>query len=140
MEVVVALLLLGGCAIVIYDSIRIGFGWQRGRGPAPGYFPFWIAVILGVSSLINLVNAARGDGRGEIFVSLRPFGRVLAVLIPSLVYVALVGGIKLGPVDVPGSASTWRRRSSFRLHDRHRTREPLKALGVSGAGCRWRCS
>ena len=56
MEIVVALLLLGGCAIVIYDSARLGFGWREGEGPAPGYFPFWIAVILGVSSLVNLAG------------------------------------------------------------------------------------
>jgi hypothetical protein len=37
-----------------------------------------------------------------VFVALRPFGRVLAVLVPSFVYVALIGGISLGPVDVPG--------------------------------------
>src|SRR5262245_58315132 len=90
MEIIVALLLLGGCAIVIHDSVRIGFGWREGEGPAPGYFPFWVAVILGISSLVNLINAARGEGADEIFVSLRPFGRVLAVLIPSLVYVALI--------------------------------------------------
>jgi putative tricarboxylic transport membrane protein len=90
MEIIVALLLLGGASIVIYDSVRLGFGWREGEGPAPGYFPFWVAVILGVSSLINLVSAARGEGAGEIFVSLRPFGRVLAVLVPSLVYVGLI--------------------------------------------------
>ena len=101
MEIVVALLLMGGSAIVISDSVRLGFGWQEGVGPAPGYFPFWVAVILGVSSLVTLVTAALGHGAGETFVSLRPFGRVLAVLIPSLIYVALVGGISLGPVDVP---------------------------------------
>ena len=28
---------------------------------------------------------------------------MLAVLIPSLVYVALIGGISLGPVNVPGA-------------------------------------
>jgi len=56
---------------------------------------------MGVSSIINLANAVRGHGAGEIFVSLRPFGRVLAVLIPSLVYVALVGGVSLGPLEVP---------------------------------------
>ena len=88
MEIVVALVLLGGCALVISDSVRIGFGWREGEGPAPGYYPFWVAVILGVSSLVNLVSALRGHGAGEIFVSLRPFGRVLAVLIPSLIYVA----------------------------------------------------
>ena len=89
-EIVVALLLLGGCAIVIFDSVRLGFNWNEGEGPAPGYFPFYIAVILGVSSLINLMGALRGRGAGEIFVSARPFGRVLAVLIPSLIYVGLI--------------------------------------------------
>ncbi len=101
MEIVVALLLLGGSAIVIHDSVRLGFGWREGEGPAPGYFPFWVAAIMGVSSIINLANAVRGHGAGEIFVSLRPFGRVLAVLIPSLVYVALVGGVSLGPLELP---------------------------------------
>jgi hypothetical protein len=105
MEIVVALLLLGGSAIVVYDSAKLGFGWQEGVGPAPGYFPFWVSVILGVSSLAILATAIfsiirRSDS--ETFVSLRPFGRVLAVLLPSIVYVALIGGVSLGPIDVPG--------------------------------------
>lgn len=104
-EIVVALLLLGGSAIVIFDSVRVGFGWQEGVGPAPGYFPFWVSVILGVSSLAILATAIfniirRSDS--ETFVSVRPFGRVLAVLLPSIVYVALIGGLSLGPVEVPG--------------------------------------
>jgi putative tricarboxylic transport membrane protein len=102
MEIVVALLLLGGSAIVLYDSLRLGAGWQDGIGPAAGYFPFWVALILGISSLVILATALVGQGTGEVFVALRPFGRVLAVLVPSLVYVALIGGISLGPVDVPG--------------------------------------
>src|SRR5262245_16148148 len=85
MEVLVALVLLGGAAIVIYDSVRLGFGWREGEGPAPGYFPFLVAVILAVASLVNLTKAFLGHGAGEIFVALRPFGRVLAVLVPSLV-------------------------------------------------------
>jgi putative tricarboxylic transport membrane protein len=102
MEIVVALALLGGSAIVIYDCVRIGFGWREGEGPAPGYYPFWVATILAASSLVNLANALRGHGAGEIFVSSRPFGRVLAVLVPSLVYVALIGGLSLGPVPSIG--------------------------------------
>jgi putative tricarboxylic transport membrane protein len=119
MEIIVALALLAGCAIVIVDSTALSlrwpatglgswmpevkidqarFGWQEGLGPGPGYFPFWVAVILGISSIMNLTNAVRGHGAGEIFVSLRPFGRVLAVLIPSLIYVVLIGGLSLGPV------------------------------------------
>jgi putative tricarboxylic transport membrane protein len=101
MEVIVALLLLGGSAIVINDSVRLGFGWQEGVGPAPGYFPFWIAVILAISSLITLVTAVVRHGPGEIFVSMRPFGRVLAVLLPAIVYVGLIGGVAIGPLNVP---------------------------------------
>src|SRR5262245_14762356 len=101
MEIVVALVLLLGSGIVIYDSTRLGFRWIDGEGPAPGYYPFWVAVILGIASLVNLGNAIRGHGAGEIFVTLRPFGRVLAVLVPSLVYVALIGGLSVGPVEIP---------------------------------------
>jgi hypothetical protein len=122
-DIFVALVLLAGCAIVIYDSVGFTikwleggpnrwipevsidkgrFGWQEGFGPGPGYFPFWVAVILGVASLVNLLGALRGRGRGEIFVTLRPFGRVLAVLVPSIIFVALIGGLSMGPVEVPG--------------------------------------
>lgn len=99
---VVALLLLGVCTIVIFDSVRLGFNWREGEGPAPGYFPFYVALILAISSLINLVGALRGRGAGEIFVAARPFGRVLAVLLPCIGFVALIGGISLGPVMLPG--------------------------------------
>lgn len=93
MEIVIALVLLGGCALVIYDSARLGFGWREGEGPAPGYYPFWVSVILGVASVMNLISALRGHGAGETFVSLRPFGRVLAVLVPSIAFVAFIGYI-----------------------------------------------
>ena len=101
-DIVVAVLLLVVCAIVIHDTRRIGFHWIEGEGPAPGYFPFYIAVVLGVSSLINLISAIRAPGSSGVFVSMRPFGRVLAVLIPSLIFVALIGGMSVGPIDVPG--------------------------------------
>lgn len=102
MEIVVALLLLAGCGIVIFDSVRLGAGWREGEGPGPGYFPFYVAVILGLASLVNLVNALRGHGRGEVFVAAWPFARVLAVLVPSALFVALIGGVSIGPLHVPG--------------------------------------
>lgn len=131
-DILVALLLLGGCAIVLYDSVRLGFNWREGEGPAPGYFPFYVAVILGISSIVNLAGALRGRGAGEIFVSARPFGRVLAVLIPSVAYVALIGGFSLGSIEMPGLgiylASAIFIFAFMMVIGRE---NPLKALGVS---------
>lgn len=102
MEIVVALLLIAVSAIVIYDSVRLGYGWEEGIGPAPGYFPFWVAMILGGSSFVTLVTTIISRGTGETFVAVRPFGRVLAVLLPAFAYVALIGGFSIaGPIGVP---------------------------------------
>jgi putative tricarboxylic transport membrane protein len=102
LEIVVALLFLVAAAIVFYDSNRIGFGWQA-EGPAAGFFPFWIAAGLAIASLINLAQALYDRAAGEEAFTTRPaFARVLTVLIPSLAFVALIGGVSLGPVDVPG--------------------------------------
>lgn len=89
-EVVVALLFLCGSAIVIYDCVRLGFGW-RDDGPAPGFFPFWVAVLMGIASVFNLAYAIGDGDDGEAFVSSRPLLRVLAVLIPSVIYIGLIG-------------------------------------------------
>lgn len=89
-DMIVALLFLGGSAIVIYDCVRLGFSWQE-DGPAPGFFPFYVAVLMGIASVANLVSAARRAGDQEAFVNSTPFLRVLAVLIPAMIYVALIG-------------------------------------------------
>ena len=64
LETVVALLFLVAAAIVVYDSNRIGFGWQA-EGPAAGFFPFWIAVGMAIASLINLAQALYDREYGE---------------------------------------------------------------------------
>lgn len=103
-EIIVALLFLVGSAIVVTDSIRLGYGWTEGEGPAPGYFPFYIAMTMGLASLVTLVQALAGKIKGgeQSFVSVVGFGRVLAVLLPTVVYVLLIGGLKLGPLTIPG--------------------------------------
>ncbi|MBU2026019.1 MAG: tripartite tricarboxylate transporter TctB family protein, partial [Proteobacteria bacterium] len=42
--------------IVIADSIRLGFMWGR-TGPASGFFPFYLAVGVVISSAIVFFNA-----------------------------------------------------------------------------------
>lgn len=90
MEIVAALLFLLASAIVLYDSNRLGFNWREGEGPASGYFPFYIALSMAAASAINLMRAVfRLEPGGEsAFVSRPAFSRVLAVLLPTLLYVA----------------------------------------------------
>jgi putative tricarboxylic transport membrane protein len=93
MDIIVALLFLAASAIVIFDSLRIGVGWQEGQGPAPGSFPFYVAVIMGLASLFNLVRAViKADNSwSEAFVSVPAIVRVMTVLVPTIAYVALIG-------------------------------------------------
>jgi hypothetical protein len=91
MEIVVALILLAGSAIVVFDSVRIGHGWQEGLGPAPGYFPYLVAVVMAVAAAVNLLTAAllRKDDGGT-FVSRAAFFRVVSVLLPTAAYIGLI--------------------------------------------------
>lgn len=84
-ELVVAALLLAIGAIVIIDSYRLGSKWGS-DGPQSGYFPFYIGVLICVSSVVNFVSALRRTN-GELFVAWGPFRLVLTVLIPAAVYV-----------------------------------------------------
>jgi len=90
-EVVVAALFLLAGALVVYDSMRLGAKWAD-DGPQAGYFPFYIGAILCVSALVNFVSAVRA-GENEVFVETEQLKLVMAVLVPSAAYVALVGWI-----------------------------------------------
>ena len=84
-----ALLLLGG--LVMWDSLRVGIRWAD-DGPQAGYFPFYVGALLAVSGAGTFVSAMR-DARmaGEAFVTIAQLRLVLAVLVPTIVYVAAIG-------------------------------------------------
>ena len=91
MNIVVATILIIAAGIVITDSVRLGFGWTA-EGPAPGYFPFYIGLFLVLASAVNLVQAVRTRGV-QTFVTKPALRRVLAVLLPLVVYVAVLSYI-----------------------------------------------
>jgi hypothetical protein len=77
--------------IVINDSLRLGMRWA-GDGPQPGYFPFYLGVIICISAALTFVFALRMPAaKNRAFVEVGQLRLVLSVLIPSAVYVALVG-------------------------------------------------
>ena len=78
-------------SIVIVDSVRLGIGWQEVHGPRPGYFPFYIGLIMCVASLVNVARAllVRGEDN-KTFVQVGQLKLVLSVLVPTMLYALLV--------------------------------------------------
>jgi hypothetical protein len=87
LDLVTAALLMLLSAIVIYDALRLGAGWGL-EGPQSGFFPFWLAALLGAVSLILFVLSwARSSARP--FVTRERFIPVLKVLLPLASFVVL---------------------------------------------------
>ena len=90
-EIVVAALFLLAGAIVVYDSMRLGAKWAE-DGPEAGYFPFIVGAIICVASAINLVAVfAWARDMEQTFVEVGQLRMVLSVLVPTSVYVGLIG-------------------------------------------------
>ena len=78
-------------ATVVFDSVRLGARWAE-DGPQPGYFPFYVGLLICIASLANMVFALRIPAqRNGIFVERGQLKLVLSVLVPSAIFVALVG-------------------------------------------------
>ena len=93
-----AVIMFAFASVVIYDSVRLGAKWGS-DGPEAGYFPFYIGVILCIASVVNFVQAFR-QTESESFVSFASLKMIMSVILPTIVYVALIGGI--GPIPALG--------------------------------------
>ena len=89
-DAVVALIMIAIGAVVMYDSHRIGSGWSA-DGPQSGYFPFYIGLLIAASSAVNLFQAIRKGRDRSVFVPHKKLRLVLAVFLPSMVYVFAIG-------------------------------------------------
>jgi putative tricarboxylic transport membrane protein len=92
-EIALAALFLAAGALVMYDSVRLGSTWGD-DGPKPGYFPFYIGLIM---TLAALVNFARGfmipSDRNPPFVLAAQLKMVLTVLVPTAIYAGTISWI-----------------------------------------------
>src|SRR5262245_61404344 len=98
-ELAIAAFFLVIGALVVYDSVRLGRGWAD-DGPRPGYFPFYVGLIICVSALVNAARALMvPKEKNKGFVEVGQLKMVLTVLVPTAIYAFLIGGIgsfKLG--------------------------------------------
>ena len=89
-EGVVAALLLAFGAVLVWESRRLGSQWGA-DGPQPGYFPFYVGLLICISSIANLIAAFRAPAASDKpFVTRGQLKMVLTVMLPSVVYVALI--------------------------------------------------
>jgi hypothetical protein len=90
LELIVAALFLVFGAIVVWDSRRLGSQWGS-DGPQAGYFPFYIGLIICIASVVNIFSAINSGAQGaRPFVHRGQLKMVLAIMLPTLVYVALI--------------------------------------------------
>jgi hypothetical protein len=79
-------------------------------GPRPGYFPFYIGLIMCVASLVNVARALMVRGAdNKTFVEVGQLKLVLAVLLPTAVYALFVTwiGIYISSILFIGFFMRW---------------------------------
>ena len=103
--VAAAMALLG--VVTMVGSLQVGIGWGA-EGPKSGFFPFWIGLIVVLTSLYNLVQAWRHASRG-LFASWGQLGQVMKVVVPLTLYVAAIPwlGIYLASALLIGGFMRW---------------------------------
>ena len=112
-ELAVALLIVLGGAIVVFDSVRIGAKWGS-DGPQAGYFPFLTGTCLVLAGLWVVASTLRRwntIGRA-VFVEYERLKPVLAMLLPTIAYVIAIRfvGIYVASAIFIGAFMVWKGR------------------------------
>jgi hypothetical protein len=103
--VAIFMMLLG--VIAIFGSLQVGIGWGA-EGPKSGFFPFWIGLLIVVSSTWNLVRA-RTIPRSAQFAEWGQIVQVGKVVAPMIAYVVAIPwiGIYISSALLIGGFMRW---------------------------------
>jgi hypothetical protein len=98
-DIACALVLVGTALVVTGEGVRLGVGWGT-DGPQPGFFVFWLGLVLAVAAGAVAWQAAGRRGRGQAgprrpFVSRAQLRPVAAVLVPAMLLVAATHAVGL---------------------------------------------
>ena len=88
MDIITSIVFLAIGLTVMVGSLKLGASWGA-DGPEAGYFPFYISLIILLSSTVTLYQAAivNKKKKTESFVDNEPLKQILAVLLPAIVFV-----------------------------------------------------
>jgi putative tricarboxylic transport membrane protein len=75
--------------IVLAGSIQVGVGWGA-EGPKAGFFPFYVALLILASSVINLAHVLSGPRSNRLFAEWGHLVQVISLLVPTAIYVVLI--------------------------------------------------
>lgn len=111
MNMVVAGIMMAVALVVMIASYRLGAGWSKDVGPDSGYFPFYVALFMFISSAVTLTQyALRPPAKaGNAFIHHHQLMMVLKVLIPMTIFVVLsiYIGIYISMILFIGFFMTW---------------------------------
>ncbi len=85
-DLIVSLLLMAFAILMAWDNWKTGASWDS-SGPQAGYFPFYLAIILGGAALFGFVKTLMDPSSADsAFVTRAQFGRVMVVLAPTFLF------------------------------------------------------
>jgi hypothetical protein len=90
-ELGTALAMVLFAAIVIAGSVAAGVGWGA-EGPRAGFVPFYVGLLILGASIVNFATAL-GAPSNRLFAQWGQLAKVMSVLVPTAIYVALVSWI-----------------------------------------------
>lgn len=71
---------------VMIEGGRLGAGWDE-RGPQSGFFPFWLAVLMGFGAVATFIKSLRRSSPGPFFENRQEVRDLLRVGVPLAVTV-----------------------------------------------------
>lgn len=89
LEIVVGALIFILGLLVIFDSLRLGARWAE-DGPQAGYFPFYVALAMCLTSGAILLRALVERSARQVFVTRAALTQILQLLVPSICYAVLI--------------------------------------------------
>jgi hypothetical protein len=95
-EVGTLAVLLAFAVLMMWDNWRTGAAWES-TGPQAGYFPFYVAIILAGACVYGIGREIAVSRRvpSEGFVTVNQMKRVLAVLVPTVLFVPVTSWLGL---------------------------------------------
>jgi hypothetical protein len=78
--------------ICVIGSLKAGAGWGD-EGPKAGFFPFYLGIIIIISSVVNLVTLFVGGQDQGYFATWQQLGKVMQVVLPTAIYVGIIPSI-----------------------------------------------